>query len=155
MLDRHIKHYLKDIKLMQLATCREGQPWLCNVWYVMDGDVNIYFTSRITRRHSREIADNSKVACTFHRWFDGGLGQKGQALVVAGTARLLPGDSVDDAYALYAWENPAIERMQDLSDFRQDKGPHFLYQITPHEIIWWDEVNNPDNPRQVLLQKHD
>src|SRR5688572_9922168 len=69
------RDYLKDIKLMQLATCRDSQPWLCHVWYVMDEEAGkIYFISRETRRHSQEIQGNEKVACTFHKWFGEGLG---------------------------------------------------------------------------------
>ena len=68
-----------------------NKPWLCNVWYVMDNDNNIYFMSRETRRHSKEIEQNPNVSCTFHKWFDEGLGQKGQAVIVGGTAEKLLG----------------------------------------------------------------
>jgi uncharacterized protein YhbP (UPF0306 family) len=57
---------LKDIKLMQLASVRDNKPWMCNVWYVMDEDHNVYWISRETRRHSLEIKDNPHVAATMH-----------------------------------------------------------------------------------------
>lgn len=141
---------LKDIKLMQLATCRDNQPWLCNVWYVMDEDENIYWNSRLTRRHSEEIADNPRVACTFHKWFNEGIGQKGQALIVSGNAELLSGEDIRMPYKLYVGRNPKFLDVQSLETTMSATGPHFFYKLTPDEIIWWDEVNFPDNPRRVV-----
>jgi acyl-CoA reductase-like NAD-dependent aldehyde dehydrogenase len=57
---------LKDIKLMQLATVRDKKPWMCNVWYVMDEDHNVYWISRETRRHSLEIKDALDKGAKLH-----------------------------------------------------------------------------------------
>lgn len=141
--------YLEDVKLMQLATARDNQPWLCNVWYVMDEDDNIYFISRETRRHSQEIADNPNVSCTFHKWFERGLGEQGQALVIAGRAEKLTGDAVEKPYTLYQARYPHLENFQALAHFQKEDGHHFFYKITPTEIVWWDEVNF-DQPRQEV-----
>src|SRR3990167_10572859 len=57
-----IKDYLRKAKLMQLATSVNGQPWVCSVWFASDEDLNIYWFSSTTRRHSGEILKNKKVA---------------------------------------------------------------------------------------------
>lgn len=137
---------------MQLATSRDGQPWLCNVWYVMDeASGKIYWISRETRRHSEEIEHNNKVACTFHQWFGEGLGQKGQALIIAGTARRLSGAACDKPFDLYQARYPGLAGFQSKEDFLTDKGDHYFYEITPTEIIWWDEENFPEQSRQKIL----
>lgn len=144
--------YLKDIKLMQLATCHDNQPWLCNVWYVRDEEEGkFYFISRATRRHSEDIRDNQKVACTFHKCFDEGLGQKGQALIVAGNARRLKGSECFRPFDLYNVRYPKLASFQTKESFLKDLGHHFFYEITPTEIVWWDEVNFPEQPKQKVL----
>lgn len=144
------KEYLEDVKLMQLATCRDNQPWLCNVWFVMDDDGNIYFMSRKSRRHSEDIALNPNVACTFHKTFTKGLGEKGQAVIISGTARMLSGDECLKPYDLYAVENPKLNEFQSKEAFTEGSGHHFFYKITPNEIVWWDEQNFPNDPRQII-----
>ncbi len=144
------RDYLKDIKLMQLATCKDNKPWLSNVWFVIDEQDNVYWISRETRRHSEEIARNSHVSCTFHKWFDEGLGQKGQALVVSGEAKKLEGSECKKPYELYAERYPTVLDFQSLDTFLNDEGHHYFYKLTPKEIVWWDEINFPEEPRQEI-----
>ena len=143
--------YLQDVKLMRLATARDNQPWLCNVWYVMDDEGKIYWMSRATRRHSEEIAYNSKIACTFHKSFEDGLGQKGQAVVVSGQARQLPPAECEKAYQLYLKRYPKLAEFQSLEVTLDGSGDHKLYELIPEEIIWWDEENFPEDSRQQVL----
>lgn len=35
-LKKIIEDYLKEAKLMQLATSVDGQPWVCSVWFAAD-----------------------------------------------------------------------------------------------------------------------
>ncbi len=144
------RNYLKDIKLMQLATCADNQPWLCNVWYVIDKNDKIYWMSRETRRHSQEIVKNPKVSCTFHKCFNEGLGQKGQAVIIAGNARQIPANEITKPYQLYLDRYPALADLQSLEASIDGSGHHKFYEIIPNEIIWWDEVNFPDDPRQKV-----
>src|ERR1043166_8172602 len=60
-----VREYLKEAKLMQLATTVESQPWVCSVWFAADDDFNIYWFSSTTRRHSKEVKKNPKVAAAF------------------------------------------------------------------------------------------
>ncbi len=53
---------VKDTWLMQLATVQDGQPWIANVFFVVDAQLNFYWLSYPNRRHSRELAINPKAA---------------------------------------------------------------------------------------------
>ncbi|MDQ5954057.1 MAG: hypothetical protein QG647_795, partial [Patescibacteria group bacterium] len=57
-----IKDYLKEAKMMQLATVSNGKPWVCNVWFAADKNLNVYWFSATNRRHSIEVAKDSHVA---------------------------------------------------------------------------------------------
>ena len=62
-LRKLIVAYLQEAKMMQLATVgADGRPWVCNVWFAVDKDLNVYWFSATTRRHSKEILQNSHVA---------------------------------------------------------------------------------------------
>ena len=51
-LKQHIQQYLQEAKLMHLATVSGGKPWVCSVWFAADEDMNLYWFSAVTRRHS-------------------------------------------------------------------------------------------------------
>lgn len=145
------REYLQEVKLMQLATVKGSKPWLCSVWYVIDDDNNVYWISRENRKHSQDIEANSNVACTFHKWFDGGLlVDQGQAVIMSGTATRLSGEECRIPYQLYTDRFPRMPEFQSLNLFLKDESHHSFYKLTPETIVWWDEVNFPDDSKQVI-----
>jgi uncharacterized protein YhbP (UPF0306 family) len=56
-----IYEYLKTQRLMQVATYGE-HPWIANIFYVHDEDLNLYFVSKKTEKHSIDIAKNPNVS---------------------------------------------------------------------------------------------
>jgi uncharacterized protein YhbP (UPF0306 family) len=61
-LENTIREYLPQVIHLSLGTSRNNLPWVCEVHYVFDDDLNLYFRSLESRRHSQEIADNPLVA---------------------------------------------------------------------------------------------
>lgn len=61
-IEKTIREYLPDVIHMSLGTCADGKPWVCEVHFSFDDDLNIYFRSRSNTRHSHEIAVNPNVA---------------------------------------------------------------------------------------------
>jgi uncharacterized protein YhbP (UPF0306 family) len=57
-----IREYLPQVIHLSLATCVNNKPWVCEVHYVYDDDLNLYFRSKTEKRHSKEIAINNSVA---------------------------------------------------------------------------------------------
>ena len=57
-----INSHLAQARVMQLATAMSNQPWVCTVHFASDDELNLYWTSKIERRHSMEIAKNNKVS---------------------------------------------------------------------------------------------
>ncbi|MBI5357784.1 pyridoxamine 5'-phosphate oxidase family protein, partial [Candidatus Saccharibacteria bacterium] len=60
-IDR-VKKIVKSIRVMQLATSQNKQPYLCTLHFYADSDFNLYWFSRAGRKHSIDIANNSKVS---------------------------------------------------------------------------------------------
>lgn len=47
---------------MSLATVSGNRPWVCEVHFAYDKDLNLYWLSQRSSRHSEEISVNSAVA---------------------------------------------------------------------------------------------
>lgn len=59
-----IRDGLAKMQLMQLATVAGDTPWICTVHFIEDEELNLYWLSLPSRRHSQELVSNPKVAVT-------------------------------------------------------------------------------------------
>lgn len=75
---------------MTLATVGpDGAPQAAAVFYAADEDLNLYFLSSPTSRHSQNLARTPRVAATVHA--DGQAWQAIRGLQIEGTARQVDG----------------------------------------------------------------
>jgi uncharacterized protein YhbP (UPF0306 family) len=61
-IEKIIRDYIPQIVHMSLATLNGSRPWVCEVHFAYDDDLNLYFVSSKNRRHSQEIEANPYVA---------------------------------------------------------------------------------------------
>lgn len=61
-VEAKVREYIDKTVHMSLATVRDNKPWVCEVHFAYDDQLNIYWRSLKSRRHSQEIADNPSVA---------------------------------------------------------------------------------------------
>jgi uncharacterized protein YhbP (UPF0306 family) len=61
-LERVIREYLPRVVHLSLSTCSHRRPWIAELHFGYDADLNLYFRSLLDRRHSREIAANPAIA---------------------------------------------------------------------------------------------
>jgi uncharacterized protein YhbP (UPF0306 family) len=141
--ESYIMKILDEMPLMQLATVGDNQPWVVSVYFAMDNQHNLYWMSRDTRRHSKLITDNPKVAATVHMPYV--VGDPGRAVQLEGTARAIPAEESGDYFQAYAERYRAHAMLPELLD---PQSPHTLYQLTPMNFVLFDEANFPDSPRQ-------
>lgn len=59
-----IKEVLEKGYLMSLATIDDGGVWVCDVIYIYDDELNIYWMSDPYVRHSKAILKNKNIAGT-------------------------------------------------------------------------------------------
>jgi len=144
-LKQLIQDYLQEAKLMQIATAVNDQPWICSVWFASDEDLNIYWFSSTTRRHSAEVLKNPKVAAAIV--FPQTPKDSPRGLQLQGTAEMLTKqEGVDKAISVYA---DRIFTREQITEFMalKDK-PHRFYRIKPTQFVLFDVVNFPENSRQ-------
>lgn len=146
-LKRLITDYLRAGTLAQLATARDGRPWVCTVYYVVDEKLNIYWLSYPTRRHSEDIAANAAVALTVAIKPDMpvvGVQMEGEAQHVTSLA------VVSKVIPLYIKKYGAGR--QFIAKFKQGINKHALYRLTPTRIVLFDEQTfGQDNTQELLL----
>lgn len=140
-----IENYLKEAKLMQLATSIDNQPWVCSVWFAADENLNIYWFSSAIRRHSEEIMKNQKVAVAMalpHTPKDPPRG-----LQLQGVAEMLTKQSdIDKAISVY--KNRIFPEATIQKLLTEKENPHMFYKIKPTQFVLFDAVNFGDNWRQ-------
>ncbi len=61
-VEKIVRQYIAKSLHLSLATSVKGKPWVCEVHFAYDQDLNLYFRSLPTRRHSLEIKQNPQVA---------------------------------------------------------------------------------------------
>lgn len=87
-IEQVIREYLPNVVHMSLATTKDNQPWVCEVHFAYDDELNIYFRSLPSRRHSQEIAENAHVAGNIVRQHK--LGEYPLGVYFEGSAQMLP-----------------------------------------------------------------
>ncbi len=140
-----ITDYLQKAKMMQLATSMDNQPWVCNVWFASDEDLNIYWFSSTNRRHSEEITKNPKVAAAIVLPLTPKDPPRG--LQLQGVAEVLNKQKdIDKAISVYKDRIFPIENINELIEDKEK--PHKFYRIKPTQFVLFDAVNFGDNWRQ-------
>lgn len=137
-LRKLIEEYLKEARLMQFATSVDNQPWVCSVWFASDEKLNIYWFSATTRRHSKEVMKNNKVAGAI------ALPQTPEdsprGLQFQGSAEMLTNQNdIDEAISLYSRRIFSKETINEL--MKDKEKPHKFYKIKPTQFVLFDAIH--------------
>ncbi|HUD05398.1 MAG TPA: pyridoxamine 5'-phosphate oxidase family protein [Candidatus Saccharimonadales bacterium] len=86
-VEKVIRDYLPNVIHLSLATTKDNKPWVCEVHFAYDENLNLYYRSLTSRRHSREIAENPNVSGNIVKQHK--LGEAGVGVYFEGVAELL------------------------------------------------------------------
>ena len=143
-LKKLIREYYNSNKHMQLSTVSNGQPWICTVYYVSDSDFTLYWTSGRSRQHSIEINADSRAAVTIVK-----DAERKQALQIIGSAYEVNNNDLIRVHNLY--QEKFGQKDYDLEEMKNNNPDGRAYWVfKPTVISLWDEVNFPDNPKQIF-----
>lgn len=122
-IEQIIRDYIPQIIHMSLATVKDNKPWVCEVHFSYDDDLNLYFASSIKSRHGQEIIANAHVAgniVTQHH-----KDQKVRCVDFEGTAEVLSStDAEKTAYRAYVDRYGESEGL--LNEIRKDGDVRFF-----------------------------
>lgn len=91
-VEKIIREYIDKSLHMSLATVSGDRPWVCEVHFAYDEDLNLYWRSKTSRRHSQEIAENPLVSGNIVRQHS--IEEYPHAIYFEGTAEMLEDEEV-------------------------------------------------------------
>ena len=133
---------------MQIATVREGKPWICTVYFVLY-DKKFYWLSFPERRHSQDIEHDQNVAIAV------AIKQNKPVIGIQaeGTAQ-----TVQDPAEVNAVLSLYIEKYGQGKDFVQrfmtGENHHILYCMTPTKVMLFDEYTSRKKPYRDITSNY-
>ena len=147
----NMKEFLETAPLMQIATDAGSDMWIATVWFAMGDDGDIYFLSKKDRLHSQHIDKNPRVVCAISGQYSLGPGEKIQGVQMKGIASRVRLSEMMLAYKVYRKKWPQLIKIGTYEAFKGNAAGIHMYKVTPTKIVWFDEVNYPDQPRIEIL----
>lgn len=145
-IEGFIKKHLAEGRIMQIATVSGGQPWVCTVYYIEDDELNLYWLSWPSRRHSQEIARHNKIAIAVPVKLDRpvvGVQAEGTAGVVNDR------ETIAKIMERYSKRYGAGHRFYN--NFVAGKNQHAMYKFVPRKFVLFDEMNFLQSARKEWL----
>jgi uncharacterized protein YhbP (UPF0306 family) len=125
-IEKVVREYIDKSLHMSIATTVDNRPWVSEVHFAYDDDLNLYWRSLTNRRHSQEIAKNPSVAGDIVKQH--ALNESPHAIYFEGTAKVLTAGKEQDQ-AFNALKNRKIAD-DDAFDEAKDPGGHQFYKAT-------------------------
>lgn len=125
-VEKIVREYIDKTLHMSLATASGNKPWVCEVHFAYDEELNLYFRSRLSTRHAQEIAENHNVAGNVVRQH--ALDEYPHAIYFEGTAKHLTDSSeIQRAFPYFKQRLGADSAILD--EVGQDGG-HEFFKVT-------------------------
>lgn len=139
---------LNQARVMQLATSRGGQPWICTVYFVVSDGI-FYWLSFPERRHSRELEDNTKAAVAVVLKQDlPVIGVQAEGTVHAIHNADVAAPILELYVQKYGSGSTFIERL------KEGTNRHVLYCLEPGLVVLFDETDKTQpSPRRIAIEK--
>ena len=145
-IEKIIRDYLPLIQHMSLGTSKDNKPWVCEVHFAYDDNLNLYFRSKTERRHSQEIALNPNVAGNIVRQH--APDEYPLGVYFEGTAEMLENEEERQA-AFPAFQKILNKKEDVLEDARLPEG-HKFYKITIKNWYVFGKLDNEGGKKYLL-----
>jgi nitroimidazol reductase NimA-like FMN-containing flavoprotein (pyridoxamine 5'-phosphate oxidase superfamily) len=145
-VEKIIRENIDNTVHMSLATVSGDAPWVCEVHFAYDDDLNLYWRSLTSRRHSQEIAKNPKVAGNIVKQH--APDEYPQAIYFEGTAELLgPGAAQQKAFECIKQQ---LGRGDEILEEAQRPDGHQFYKITVKNWYAFGKFNGQPGQKYTL-----
>lgn len=132
--EKTIRKYLPQVIHLSLATCANNRPWVSELHFAYDDDLNLYFRSKPSRRHSQEIEANPNVAGNIIEQH--GLEDKVRGVYFEGRAEML--ENVEETDQAYQQIAKRFGKDPEMLDEAKNNDGHKFYKITVTDYYVFD-----------------
>ena len=144
-VEQAIRDYLPHVLHMSLATVAGEKPWVCEVHFVFDEDLKLYFRSKPSRRHSQEIARNPAVAGNIVKQH--AKGDKVRGVYFDGRAEQIEIDATSLVFALF---RDRIGVGPEILEDAQATDGHKFYRIAVDTYYLFDSQESSPSQKYEL-----
>lgn len=132
-----VREYIDKSLHMSLGTSANNKPWVCEVHFAYDEDLNLYWRSLTSRRHSQEIAQNPNVAGNIVRQH--GLTDVPHGIYFEGTAEQI----VDEAerQRVFPYMQKRLGTSETKLEEARDPNGHQFYKLTVSKWYAFGQFN--------------
>ncbi len=145
-LEEVIRDYLPQIVHMSLGTSKDNKPWVCELHYAYDEDLNLYFRSTPARRHSQEITSNPNVAGNIVKQHKPGEPVLG--VYFEGTAKVL--DSVEEQEKVATIMVEKLGAPTSILEVAKNPEDHQFYKISVKTFYVFGNLDGNGNNKYEL-----
>ncbi len=125
-IEQIVREYINKSLHMSLATVNNDMPWVCEVHFVYDQMLNLYFRSLASRRHSQEIMNNPSVAGNIVRQH--ALDEYPHAIYFEGKAKIV--DDEGQYEKLYALFKTRLNCNEEIIEDAKKVDGHKFYKVS-------------------------
>jgi uncharacterized protein YhbP (UPF0306 family) len=125
-VEKIVREYIDKSLHMSLATVSSNKPWVCEVHFVYDDNLNLYWRSLASRRHSEEIAVNPNVAGNIVRQH--ALEDYPHAIYFEGSAELL--NNLDEQKKIFTAFQKRLGAYESILEDAQREDGHKFYKVS-------------------------
>lgn len=146
-IEKTLREYIGKTVHMSLATAKDNKPWVCEVHFANDEQLNLFFVSKMSTRHCQEIATNPFVAGNIVRQHS--LTESPHGIYFEGHAQRLdqPSESEIENYcqALGRDRNDLNKRLVE-----PEPDGHRIYKITVENWYIFGKFDGDTSQKRVL-----
>jgi nitroimidazol reductase NimA-like FMN-containing flavoprotein (pyridoxamine 5'-phosphate oxidase superfamily) len=125
-VEKIVREYIDKSIHISLGTCRDNKPWVCELHFVYDDQLNLYFRSLKTSRHSQDIAQNPKVAGNIVRQHK--VDDYPHAIYFEGTAEIV--DDEQECLELLPLFKTRLNALNSILEEAKREDGHQFYKVT-------------------------
>ena len=145
-IEKIVRENIDKTVHMSLATSKDNKPWVCEVHFAYDENLNLYFRSLSSRRHSQEIVANPSVAGNIVRQHE--LGEYPLGVYFEGTAELLgPGPDQQKAFECI---KARLKADDSILEEAQNPEGHQFYKITVSKYYVFGKLDGTGGKKYEL-----
>lgn len=150
-VEKIVREYIDKTFHMSLATVHDNKPWVCEVHFAYDDNLNLYFRSLVARRHSQEIVNNPNVAGNIVKQH--ALDEYPHAIYFEGTAAIIADDTERQRVFPYFQARLKLDE-SILADARKVDG-HQFYKIIVSRWYAFGKFGGPTGEKYKLAWNGD
>lgn len=139
-IDSNLLNFIQEQKLMVIATTDEkNKPWICNVYYSSDNDLNFYIVSPSDTNHSRHLIDRPEVAFSIV-WYD--KNNLSNRLAIQGKGKMVLVKGVSEniaALKVHHKKYPEWKEFINWENMVKKVIESKIYKITPTYMKFWND----------------